>query len=222
VPLGVKGAGLRTSCPRNLNAQEHKQFQLEEFLRDPGKKHPKLVAQTIFDEYPVARRYHERLQFRERAKQEQLERLVHGGGVRGRQKSFKWKQASVGPTRGHSVGGGGGGGGGGGRDASAAQALPENMADAYPDDEVDKAIRAYMERNPDFPVAIQKVAPNNYVFGDRGIVYVAKHGKHIVVRVGGGFKSLQVFMDERALMLTRETASALSERTAILAQAIAA
>jgi len=97
--------------------------------------------------------------------------------------------------------------------------LHENGVDMNPDDAIDKAICAYLERNPDFPVSIQKVAPNYYVFGDRGTVYVTERGKHIVVRVGGGFKSLQVFMDERALMLTRETASALSERTAMLAQA---
>ena len=70
------------------------------------------------------------------------------------------------------------------------------------DDPVDAAICEYLERNPDFPVSIQKVAPNYYVFGDRGTVYVTQRGEHIVVRVGGGFKSLQVFMDERSLMVT--------------------
>jgi len=86
-------------------------------------------------------------------------------------------------------------------------------ADIATDDAIDKAIRAYLERNPDFPVSIQKVAPNRYTFGDRGTVYVTQRGDHIVVRVGGGFKSLQVFMDERALMLTRDAAATLSERT---------
>lgn len=80
------------------------------------------------------------------------------------------------------------------------------------DDPIDRAICEYLERNPDFPVSIQKVAPNYYVFGDRGTVYVTQRGEHIVVRVGGGFKSLQVFMDERALMVTRDAASALSEK----------
>lgn len=74
-------------------------------------------------------------------------------------------------------------------------------ADMTPDDPIDKAICAYLEKNPDFPVSIQKVAPKHYVFGDRGTVYVTERGNHIVVRVGGGFKSLQVFMDERALMV---------------------
>jgi len=69
------------------------------------------------------------------------------------------------------------------------------------DDPIDRAICEYLEMNPDFPVSIQKVAPNYYVFGDRGTVYVTQRGEHIVVRVGGGFKSLQVFMDERALMV---------------------
>jgi putative component of toxin-antitoxin plasmid stabilization module len=68
------------------------------------------------------------------------------------------------------------------------------------DDPIDAAICEYLERNPDFPVLIQKVAPNYYVFGERGTIYVTQRGDHIVVRVGGGFKSLQVFMDERALM----------------------
>jgi len=81
------------------------------------------------------------------------------------------------------------------------------------DDPIDRAICEYLERNPDFPVSIQKVAPNYYVFGDRGTVYVTQRGEHIVVRVGGGFKSLQVFMDERALMVTRDSAGALAEKT---------
>lgn len=81
------------------------------------------------------------------------------------------------------------------------------------DDPIDRAICEYLELNPDFPVSIQKVATNYYVFGDRGTVYVTQRGDHNVVRVGGGFKSLQVFMDERALMVTRENASALTERT---------
>jgi len=81
-----------------------------------------------------------------------------------------------------------------------------------PDDAIDLAIRAYLTRNPDFPVCVQKVAPNYYAFGDRGIVYVTQRGAHVVVRVGGGFKSLQVFMDERALMLTCEAAGAVSDR----------
>lgn len=80
-------------------------------------------------------------------------------------------------------------------------------------DPIDRSICEYLERNPDFPVSVQKVAPNYYVFGDRGTVYVTQRGEHIVVRVGGGFKSLQVFMDERALMLTREAAAALSEKS---------
>merc|ERR1719324_1481306 len=80
------------------------------------------------------------------------------------------------------------------------------------DDPIDRAICEYLERNPDFPVSVQKVAPSHYVFGDRGTVYVTQRGEHIVVRVGGGYKSLQVFMDERALMVTREAAAALSEK----------
>lgn len=79
-------------------------------------------------------------------------------------------------------------------------------------DPIDRSICEYLERNPDFPVSVQKVAPNYYVFGDRGTVYVTQRGEHIVVRVGGGFKSLQVFMDERALMVTREAAAALVEK----------
>jgi len=82
------------------------------------------------------------------------------------------------------------------------------------DDAIDRAICEYLERNPDFPVAIQKVAQNYYVFGDRGTVYVTQRGNHIVVRVGGGFKSLQVFMDERALMVTGDNAVALSSSKA--------
>lgn len=97
-------------------------------------------------------------------------------------------------------------------------ALPEMQ----PDDAIDQAICEYLERNPDFPVSIQKVAPNYYVFGDRGTVYVTQRGEQFVVRIGGGYKSLQVFMDERALMLTRETAAALSERAAAVSAAVAA
>ncbi|CAE7530485.1 unnamed protein product [Symbiodinium natans] len=63
------------------------------------------------------------------------------------------------------------------------------------EDSIDTAIRTYLEHNPDFPVSIQKVAPNYYVFGDRGTVYIQQRGEHVVVRVGGGYKSLQVFMD---------------------------
>jgi len=84
---------------------------------------------------------------------------------------------------------------------------PPNGCDKV-EDPIDTAICEYLERNPDFPVSVQKVAPNSYVFGDRGTVYVTQRGEHIVVRVGGGFKSLQVFMDERALM-TRDTAGVL-------------
>jgi len=75
------------------------------------------------------------------------------------------------------------------------------------EDPIDAAICEYLELNPDFPVSIQKVANNHYVFGDRGPVYVTQRGEHIVVRVGGGFKSLQVFMDERALMVSRDAAA---------------
>jgi len=88
----------------------------------------------------------------------------------------------------------------------------DHSADAAGEDPIDVAICEYLERNPDFPVSIQKVANNYYVFGDRGTVYVTKRGEHIVVRVGGGFKSLQVFMDERALMVTRDNAAALSDK----------
>eukprot|EP00928_Gymnodinium_smaydae_P086798 TRINITY_DN71221_c0_g1_i1.p2 TRINITY_DN71221_c0_g1~~TRINITY_DN71221_c0_g1_i1.p2 ORF type:complete len:290 (+),score=61.81 TRINITY_DN71221_c0_g1_i1:72-941(+) len=81
------------------------------------------------------------------------------------------------------------------------------------DDPIDRSICEYLERHPDFPVPIQKVAQNNYVFGDRGTVYITQRGQHTVVRVGGGFKSLQVFMDERALMVTGDTAAALSQKS---------
>eukprot|EP00930_Biecheleria_cincta_P044995 TRINITY_DN31001_c0_g1_i1.p1 TRINITY_DN31001_c0_g1~~TRINITY_DN31001_c0_g1_i1.p1 ORF type:complete len:243 (-),score=46.47 TRINITY_DN31001_c0_g1_i1:38-766(-) len=80
------------------------------------------------------------------------------------------------------------------------------------EDAIDEAIRTYLEHNPDFPVSIQKVAPNFYVFGDRGTVFVQQRGAHIVVRVGGGYKSLQVFMDERALMVTRDNAAAVRKQ----------
>lgn len=92
------------------------------------------------------------------------------------------------------------------------EVMDSTNEDMIIDDPIDRAICEYLERNPDFPVSIQKVAPNYYVFGDRGTVYVTQRGEHIVVRVGGGFKSLQVFMDERALMVTREAATALSEK----------
>lgn len=101
----------------------------------------------------------------------------------------------------------------GSRAGVALPAADDAAADLATDDAIDKAIRAYLERNADFPVSIQKVAPNHYTFGDRGTVYVTQRGDHVVVRVGGGFKSLQVFMDERALMVTRDAAGALSERT---------
>eukprot|EP00448_Togula_jolla_P000106 CAMPEP_0170606132 /NCGR_PEP_ID=MMETSP0224-20130122/20343_1 /TAXON_ID=285029 /ORGANISM="Togula jolla, Strain CCCM 725" /LENGTH=392 /DNA_ID=CAMNT_0010931181 /DNA_START=21 /DNA_END=1199 /DNA_ORIENTATION=- len=86
-------------------------------------------------------------------------------------------------------------------------------------DAIDRAICDYLDRNPDFPVTIQKVAQNYYVFGDRGTVYITQRGDHMVVRVGGGFKSLQVFMDERALMVTREAAGAWAEKTIMSARA---
>jgi len=81
------------------------------------------------------------------------------------------------------------------------------------EDPIDAAICEYLELNPDFPVSIQKVAANHYVFGDRGTVYVTQRGEHIVVRVGGGFKSLQVFMDERALMVNRDSAAASAQHS---------
>jgi len=80
------------------------------------------------------------------------------------------------------------------------------------DDPIDRAICEYLERNPDFPVSVQKVAPNYYVFGDRGTVYVTQRGEHIVVRVGGGYKSLQVFMDERALMVTGDATTSVNQK----------
>eukprot|EP00929_Paragymnodinium_shiwhaense_P065896 TRINITY_DN33007_c0_g1_i1.p1 TRINITY_DN33007_c0_g1~~TRINITY_DN33007_c0_g1_i1.p1 ORF type:complete len:319 (+),score=65.90 TRINITY_DN33007_c0_g1_i1:96-1052(+) len=88
---------------------------------------------------------------------------------------------------------------------AAVQAAAELEEEVIADDAIDKAICEYLERNPDFPVSIQKVAPNAYIFGDRGTVNVTQVGEHIVVRVGGGFKSLQVFMDERALMVSAES-----------------
>lgn len=80
------------------------------------------------------------------------------------------------------------------------------------EDPIDRAICEYLERNPDFPVSIQKVAHNYYVFGDRGTVYATQRGDHVVVRVGGGYKSLQVFMDERSLMVTGEAAGSLADK----------
>merc|ERR1712151_838688 len=74
------------------------------------------------------------------------------------------------------------------------------------DDPIDQAINTYLDSNPDFPVSVRKVAPNHYVFGDRGNVYVTQRGEQIIVRVGGGFKSLKAFMDERALMVARDGA----------------
>lgn len=94
----------------------------------------------------------------------------------------------------------------------AAKSTSVDTAAKPTEDPIDRAICEYLERNPDFPVSIQKVAHNYYVFGDRGTVFATQRGDHIVVRVGGGYKSLQVFMDERALMVTREAAGALSEK----------
>jgi len=116
---------------------------------------------------------------------------------------------------------GGGGGSGGGSQRSGSKQTSQSIEPVEEreddgiglDDPIDRTICEYLERNPDFPVSVQKVAPNYYVFGDRGTVYVTQRGEHIVVRVGGGFKSLQVFMDERALMVTREAAAALAEKT---------
>lgn len=99
---------------------------------------------------------------------------------------------------------------------SSKELLPEPEETGPPsDDPIDRAIGDYLDRHPEFPVYIQKVGPNHYVFGDRGTVYVTQRGEHFVVRVGGGFKSLKVFMDERALMVTRENASALAEKQAL-------
>lgn len=89
---------------------------------------------------------------------------------------------------------------------------PPKAPEPPTEDPIDRAICEYLERNPDFPVSIQKVAHNYYVFGDRGTVYATQRGDHIVVRVGGGYKSLQVFMDERALMVTGEAAGALANK----------
>merc|ERR1719163_1117802 len=75
------------------------------------------------------------------------------------------------------------------------------------EDPIDVAISEYLAKNQDFPVSVTKLAPNYYVFGDRGQVYVTQRGEHIVVRVGGGYKSLQVFMDERALMVKEAAAT---------------
>jgi hypothetical protein len=98
---------------------------------------------------------------------------------------------------------------------SPSRAVVANGPTATPEQErdnpIDRAICEYLETNPDFPVSIQKVAQNYYVFGDRGTVYVTQRGEHIVVRVGGGFKSLQVFMDERALMVTGDAAGNASQ-----------
>lgn len=96
------------------------------------------------------------------------------------------------------------------------QARKEDLevADYDDEDSIDRVIRTYLEHNPDFPVSIQKVAPNYYVFGDRGTVYIQQRGEHVVVRVGGGYKSLQVFMDERALMVTRDNAAAVRRQQA--------
>lgn len=68
-------------------------------------------------------------------------------------------------------------------------------------DPIDSFIRQYLNEHPGYPVSVRKLAPNYYSFGDRGRVHVAQRGEHFVVRVGGGWKSLSTFMDERTLYL---------------------
>lgn len=72
---------------------------------------------------------------------------------------------------------------------------------AEPEDAIDAAILGYLERNPGFPVSVNKLAPHHYVFGDRGTVFLTKRGHQVLARVGGGYKKLKNFMDERALMV---------------------
>jgi hypothetical protein len=67
------------------------------------------------------------------------------------------------------------------------------------EDGIDRFIRQYLKEHPDYKVQVKKLAPNFYQFGDSGKVYVAKRGEHCVVRVGGGYKSLITYMDERVL-----------------------
>mmetsp|Transcript_38499 Transcript_38499/g.100788 ORF Transcript_38499/g.100788 Transcript_38499/m.100788 type:complete len:247 (+) Transcript_38499:40-780(+) len=79
------------------------------------------------------------------------------------------------------------------------EARPGTLEDKFDEgDPIDGAIRSYLILNPDFPVSIKKVSPGFYDFGDRNKVHITKRGGHIVVRVGGGYKSLETFLDERA------------------------
>jgi len=85
----ISGTAVRTTRPRACTSQESAEHELDHFLNVVAKKHSRHIAEQIYHEFPVAKRYNEKIQFRASAKQEQLDRMAAGGGVRGRNKTSR-------------------------------------------------------------------------------------------------------------------------------------
>jgi len=85
----ISGTAVRTTRPRACTSQESAEHELDHFLNVVAKKHSRHIAEQIYHEFPVAKRFNEKMQFRARAKQEELDRMAAGGGVRGRNKTAR-------------------------------------------------------------------------------------------------------------------------------------
>merc|ERR1712032_1741383 len=73
-------------------------------------------------------------------------------------------------------------------------------------DNIDEAIRQYMDQSTDFMVPIVKVESQIYLVGDKKI-RVEQRGDNLYVRVGGGYNKLQEFLDAywKTEMLHKQT-----------------
>merc|ERR1740121_238018 len=88
-PLRIAGTPLRSTKMVNRCAGEHHGAELDHFVSSIAANHPRIVSQTIFHEYPVARRKRDKDTLREVAKAQQLDRLCAGGGAKGRNPHLK-------------------------------------------------------------------------------------------------------------------------------------
>lgn len=65
-------------------------------------------------------------------------------------------------------------------------------------DAIDLLIKDYLDSCPDFRLAVEKIKPGWYIFGEpiSKKLYLKMAGEHVVCRVGGGTKELTKYLDE--------------------------
>merc|ERR1712032_705285 len=83
---------------------------------------------------------------------------------------------------------------------------PPEAASEGANDGIDAKLQAYFDQYPDFDLDVKKLRPGWYLFGQPigKKVYIKMNGRDsAVLKIGGGFKALEKFLDEHRLGLLR-------------------